>query len=289
MSYFALLLILVTFGAQARPSAELLASLPETAAAQVTTSAPVVRGTAREVEMRWTYNNLAAKALLITPANAKKPVPLVVYAHSEGTVLHPRAFVDEAVALAAAGIASLHLSLPLEGLAQANAKDGAALGTSVRLAEQAIAWARAQKSVSDEKIAIVGHRYGAMVAAIVAASDAKVDGLALLAPPGKPSGWLQVSDRPAAQKLRESYPKEAWGEYLFGLAKFDTELWLPHAAHAKTLFQFATQDDWTTTMEQVDLYRAAKGTKERLQYETDSKLNADARRERMDWLRKVLR
>jgi acetyl esterase/lipase len=245
------------------------------------------RGSTHETEIAWTSSGQDARAWLLVPQNATK-APLTVYLHGENPVPQPRMFVDEAISLAANGIASLHVSLPLARAATAGADDDMPLRQSVKRVQEVLGWVRQQKHIDGERVVVVGQRYGAMVATVIAAVDDKVDGLALLAPPGKPSGWLQVSDRPAAQKLRATFDKEKWGPYLFGLAKYDTEVWLPYAKHARTLLQFSSQDDWTTTLEQVELFRAAKGTKERKSYEADSRLNTEARGDRMNWIKKVL-
>ncbi len=273
----------------ARPPAELTNHLSgASAGAAPQAKAAALRGNAKETEITWTDDAGSARAWLLAPAAAKKHT-LVVYLHAEGASANARAFIEEGAALAQDGIASLHVELPFGGSASPGANDGNAIAQGVRRAQHALSWARAQASVNGERVGVVGHRYGAMVGAILTAMDTKIDSIALLAPPGKPSGWLQVSERPASTRLRETYDKGQWGPYLYGLAKFDTEVWMPYTNHAKAFYQFATQDDWTTTMEQVDLWRATKGTKERATYESDSNLNDEARAARIAWLKRVMK
>ena len=275
--------------AAARPPAELTAHLSgASSSAQPQVGASTARGAAKETEINWSDDSGPARAWLLAPSAAKKH-PLVIFLHAEGASVNARAFMEEGAALAQDGIASLHVELPFAGLAAPGANDGEAIAVGVRRAQHALTWARSQASVNGERIGVVGHRYGAMVGTILTAMDTKIDALALLAPPGKPSGWLQVSERPASANLRASYDKAKWGPYLYGLAKFDTEVWMPYTNHAKAYYQFATQDDWTTTMEQVDLWRATKGTKERHTYEADSNLNDEARAERIVWLKRVMK
>jgi len=109
-----------------------------------------------------------------------------------------------------------------------------------------------------------------------------------MSPPGKPSGWLQVTERPRAKKFRESFDKEAWTNYLLAIEPLDPEKWVGFAAPAKLHFQFASSDAWVQTLEQVDLYRAASQPKTRLMFDSDEMLNEDARKDRQAWLRKVL-
>jgi pimeloyl-ACP methyl ester carboxylesterase len=273
----------------ARPPAELAAHVASVNAGSVVQAKPAsTRGSAREIEINWSDDAGAARAWLLAPAAAKKHT-LVVYLHQEGVASNGRSFIEEGVSLAQDGIASLHVELPFSGSANPGSNDGVAIAQGVRRAQHALAWARGQASVNGERVGVVGHRYGAMVGTIITAMDGKIDSIALLAPPGKPSGWLQVSDRPSAARLRDSYDKGQWGPYLFGLAKFDTEVWMPYASHAKAYFQFAAQDDWTSTLEQVDLWRATKGPKERNTYESNSNLDDEARAARLAWLKRVMK
>jgi hypothetical protein len=115
-----------------------------------------------------------------------------------------------------------------------------------------------------------------------------VDAAVLMSPPGKPSGWLQVTEQPRAKKFRESFEKEAWIGYLNAIEPLDPEKWVGFAAPAKLHFQFASSDAWVQTLEQVDLYRAASQPKTRLMFDSDEMLNEDARKDRQAWLRKVL-
>ena len=61
-----------------------------------------------------------------------------------------------------------------------------------------------------------------------------------------------------------------------------------YAAPAKLHFQFASNDEWVQTLEQVDLYRAASQPKSRQMFEADELLNDEAKKDRHAWLRRVL-
>ena len=51
-----------------------------------------------------------------------------------------------------------------------------------------------------------------------------------------------------------------------------------YAAPAKLHFQFASNDEWVQTLEQVDLYRAASQPKSRQMFEADELLNDEAKK-----------
>ncbi|MBP6528851.1 MAG: hypothetical protein KA260_01935 [Burkholderiales bacterium] len=223
---------------------------------------------------------------------AKAKHPTVLWLHREGSEVKRAMFVQEAEALAASGIASLLVELPFKQpyVHRANNNEGDAdvIRNAVMDARRAMDWAGARPEFNIDKLAVVGHRYGAWAAALLTAVDPRVDAAVLMSPPGKPSGWLQVTEQPRAKKFRESFDKEAWTNYLLAIEPLDPEKWVGFAAPAKLHFQFASSDAWVQTLEQVDLYRAASQPKTRLMFDSDEMLNEDARKDRQAWLRKVL-
>ena len=89
-------------------------------------------------------------------------------------------------------------------------------------------------------------------------------------------------------ELVAAFDKEAWGAYLNSIERLDPEKWIMFAAPAKLHFQFASNDEWVQTLEQVDLYRAASQPKSRQMFEADELLNDEAKKDRHAWLRRVL-
>ena len=61
-----------------------------------------------------------------------------------------------------------------------------------------------------------------------------------------------------------------------------------YAAPAKLHFQFASNDEWVQTLEQVDLYRAASQPKSRRCSKPTSCLTTKAKKDQHAWLRRVL-
>ena len=149
-------------------------------------------------------------------------------------------------------------------------------------------WAASRPEFNVEKVAVVGQRYGAWAGTLLAAIDPRVDALLLMSPPGKPSGWLQVTDQPKAKRFRDAFNKTEWITYLAAIEPLDPEKWIQYAAPAKVYFQFASGDEWVQTLEQVDLYRAALQPKTRQMFDSDELLNEEARKDRALWLKKVL-
>ena len=218
--------------------------------------------------------------------------PTVLWLHREGAEVKRALFLQEAELLAASGIASLLVELPFKRpyMHRVNntAGDADVIRDAVIDARRAIDWAATRPEFNIDKLAVVGHRYGAWAAALLAGVDKRIDAVVLMSPPGKPSGWLQVTEQAKAKKFRESFDKEAWGGYLNAIEPLDPEKWIPFAAPARVHFQFASNDQWVQTLEQVDLYRAASLPKSRQMFDSDELLNEEAKKDRQVWLRKAM-
>ena len=223
---------------------------------------------------------------------AKGKHPTVLWLHREGAEVKRALFLQEAETLAAGGIASLLVELPFKQpyvhRADDNAGDADVIRSAVIDARRAIDWASTRPEFNVEKLAVVGHRYGAWAAALLTGVDARVDAAVLMSPPGKPSGWLQVTEQPKARAFRDSFDKAHWVAYLSAIEPLDPEKWIVYAAPAKLHFQFASSDAWVQTLEQVDLYRAASLPKSRQMFDSDELLNDDAKKDRQAWLKRVL-
>jgi len=228
----------------------------------------------------------------IAPKGKAVKHPTVLWLHREGAEVRRAAFVQEAEALAASGIASLLVELPFKDpykrRGDNNAGDADIIRNAVIDARRALDWAATRPEYNIDKVAVVGHRFGAWAATLLTAVDPRVEAAVLMSPPGKPSGWLQVTEQAKAKRFRETFEPAAWGEYLNAIEPLDPEKWIGYAAPAKLHFQFATGDEWVQTLEQVDLWRAASQPKSRQMFEADEMLNGEATKDRQAWLKKTL-
>jgi hypothetical protein len=218
--------------------------------------------------------------------------PTVLWLHREGADVTRALFVQEAETLAASGIASLLVELPFKQpyvhRADNNTGDADVIRNAVIDARRAIDWAATRPEFNVDKLAVVGHRYGAWTAALLAGVDKRIDAAVLMSPPGKPSGWLQVTQQPKAKAFRDSFDKANWAAYLSAIEPLDPEKWVIYAAPARLHFQFASSDAWVQTLEQVDLFRAATLPKSRQMFDSDELLNEEAKKDRQTWLKRVL-
>ena len=225
-------------------------------------------------------------------AKVKVKYPTVLWLHREGSNVTRAEFLHEAEAMAAGGVASILLELAFKKphlfRSEGNLGDAAIIRKAVIEARRTIDWAATQPQFNIEKLAVVGQRYGAWAATLLTAVDSRVDGAVLMSPPGKPSGWLQVTEQAKAKAFRDAFDKAQWPEYLIDIEPLDPEKWVNYAAPAKLHFQFASSDAWVQTLEQVDLYRAASQPKSRQMFDSDELLNDEAKKDRQVWLKRIL-
>ncbi len=212
--------------------------------------------------------------------------PVVLWLHREGAEVRSASFLLEAEALAAIGVGSVLLELPFKDPYSGDDPDS--IIRAVIESRRVLDWAATQPEFDVTKLAVVGHRFGAWTAAILAGLDERVDAALMMSPPGKPSGWLQVSDQPKAKSFRASFHRAQWLKYLNAIEPLDPERWVSVAAPTKMHFQFASGDQWVPTMEQVDLFRAASSPKTRLMFESDELLNDEAKKDRFNWLKRTM-
>jgi pimeloyl-ACP methyl ester carboxylesterase len=242
----------------------------------------------------WKLTTPEGEAVEVTVVDplAKGKRPMVLWLHREGQEVKRAGFMQEAEALAAAGVASLLVELPFKQPYQHrgnnNVGDADAIRLAVINARRALDWAATRPEFDIKKVAVVGHRFGAWAATLLTGVDERVDAVLLMSPPGKPSGWLQVTEQPKAKAFRESFDKAQWGAYLNSIEPLDPERWIQFVAPAKVHFQFGSGDAWVQTLEQVDLFRAASQPKSRLMFDADELLNDEAKKDRFNWLKRVL-
>jgi hypothetical protein len=147
---------------------------------------------AREVEV--SVGPLALRGTLVLPLNASgSPVPGVVFVAGSGpsdrdeTVLGVKPFRDLALGLAVRGVASLRFDK--RTFAHPESFKGGSVSVESETIEDAIAAVgvlRARPEVDAERLVVLGHSLGALLAPEIAARAGGVSALVLLAAPGRP-------------------------------------------------------------------------------------------------------
>lgn len=186
----------------------------------------------------------AVPAYLVLPGRAAfgDGAPAVLFLHwydPRATSGDRTEFVAEAVRLAARGVVSLlpQQGFPWTGDPVGDDRDVTAIERELTRAAAALAALTARPEVDGSQVVVVGHDYGAMYGALLAAREPRVAGLVGLAPDATWERWFLAywlgADSPAAA----AYP-----ELFAGRQPVDAVAAV--AAHRPVLLQFADDDGY---------------------------------------------
>lgn len=225
------------------------------------------------------------KAYLIAPTSGKRLFAGVLFFHWLGETNGNRnEFLEEAVALAKQGTVSLLIQGQFPWVVDPT--DGPT--DRKRVIEETIEVRRAldlllsQPKVDRKRIGYVGHDYGAMYGANVAAVDKRVKAYVLMAPIGSFSDWSLAY----WLAKTDASKKEA---YRLAMKEVDPFTNISRAAPAAILFQFANSDEHITKTAAIALFDAASKPKEVKWYDARHDLNVEAARDdRREWLTRHL-
>ena len=225
-------------------------------------------------------------ATLITPkASPATPAPAILFVHwyaPPAPTSNRTQFIPDGVALAQKGVTSLLIdtpwSLPTYFRSRVREEDYARSVQQVRDLRRALDVLAAQPSIDSQRIAYVGHDFGAMYGTLAAAVDARVTHFVFMAGTASFSDWFLYGPK---------LEGEARDKFIAELAPLDPVKWLPKL-RGPLLLQFADNDEHVSTARREQLVAAApKGAESRV-YKAGQELNEQATRDRLAWLRRVL-
>jgi dienelactone hydrolase len=232
-------------------------------------------------------------AYLVLPPG-KKPFAAIIWGHWcwPNSELHNRKeFLDEAVAIAPSGVASLLLDFPIARPGYAEDKDPLSDKQMVDLAEAVVDIRRAadlllsRPFVDPKRLAYVGHSCGASAGAIVSGIDKRFHAFVLMA------GVLSVESArktPQFVEFRQKLGPERVDAFVSKYSWTDAGKYISRAAPATLFFQYASQESFLTP----DLAKAtaalASDPKQFKLYDAPHALNAEARRDRLSFLEEQL-
>lgn len=188
-------------------------------------------------------------------------------------------FLDEAVRLAHDGVVSLliqgyfpWIEDPVDGLTDRQQVIDQTIDT-----RRALDLLLREPCVDPDRIAYVGHDYGAMFGAILAGLESRVKAYVFVAGMGNFGDW-SLKYWPATAAAGEKAYREA-------LSTVDPIHYVPHAAPADLLFQFASQDKYITRETAEAFSNAASTPKTVRWYESKHDMFLpEAARDRRVWL-----
>jgi len=227
-------------------------------------------------------------AYLVTPAapfKTRKPGVLFVHWYEPPNPTSSRKeFLDDAIALAADGVTSLLVDTMWSDPAWFESRDpGSDFGHSIEQVKElrrALDLLASRPGVDGSRLVYVGHDFGAMYGALAAGVEAsRLKAFVFMAGTRSFSDWFLLWPK------RDEAAKQA---IIARLAPLDPVRHLPLAGGVPILFQFATRDRFVTRAAAEALVASARGPHEVTWYDAEHALNAEATRDRVAWLRRVI-
>jgi len=238
-----------------------------------------------------TYSTLTRTrraAYLVTPAKASpggKPGILFVHWYEPPNPTSSRKeFLPDAVELAGDGVVSLLVDTMWSNPEWFTSRDPETdLGRSIEQVKElrrSLDLLASRPGVDPRRLSYVGHDFGAMYGALVARLDgARLRAFVFMAGTQSFSDWFLLWP-----KRDEAIRKQV----IAALAPLDPPRHLATAGPLPMLFQFATRDKFVTKAAAEAVAAGAMGPKDVRWYDAEHELNADAKRDRLAWLRQRL-
>jgi dienelactone hydrolase len=227
----------------------------------------------------------AVPAYLVLPGGrrAAHTAPAVLFLHwfDPLSVNSDRTeFLAEAVRLAARGVVSLlpQQAFPWSGDPVGDARDVATVRREVARMRRALDALLRRPEVDRHRVAVVGHDYGAMYGALLAAADSRVSALAALTADATWAHWF------LAYWLRRDDP--AYAALFAGLEPVDAVARV--AANRPVLLQFADDDPYVDAATRDRFRAAAPEATQTVFPDAGHRLDLAALQERTAWLARVL-
>jgi len=201
--------------------------------------------------------------------------------------MNRKEFLDEAVALAPAGVVSL---LPDGPIARPGHKEDNSDLSEQQISDrvQAIVDMRrgadlllARSDVDPHRLAYVGHSYNAEVGAFLSGIDRRFEAFVLMA--GTTSDQVTFKSR-EVQEYRLKVGPEKFDAFVKKYSWLDQGKYVSHAAPAVVFLQYATRERFLTAERDKEYAAVVSEPKRFKLYDAPHALNAEARRDRIAFL-----
>ncbi len=238
------------------------------------------RGGALVRDLAFTAADRPVRAYLVAPATAEGPLAAILYVHWLGdpATTNRTEFLDEAVALASRGVVSL-----LVDAMWATPKwyrDRIPEEDYVRSVKQVVELRRAmdlllaQPGVDPQRVALVGHDFGAMYGVIAGALDRRAKAYVFMAGTPHFADWFLFARQPQDPAA-----------YRVQLAPLDPVCFVARLAPAPVFFQFAQHDEYVSAAQAAEFYAAAGPRKQMATYDAGHDLHTpEVAADRLAWL-----
>jgi dienelactone hydrolase len=245
--------------------------------------------TVQDVTFRSLTGGVPVQAYVVRPSEGSGPFAGVLFVHwfdPDYATSNRTQFLSEAESLARRGTVSLLVSTFWSDPARYSARrwenDYQNTVDQAKDLRRALDVLLAQPGVDPRRVGYVGHDYGAMFGALVAATDPRPKAYVMIAGTARFADWYlfgSASGRPAGAALESFKAQLAPLEPVNAIRQ----------AKAPIFYQFGEVDRYTPREDFIALYMATPGTKRIATYTSDHPMEADIiRHDRTVWLAEQL-
>jgi dienelactone hydrolase len=230
--------------------------------------------------------------LVLPPGNG--PFAAIIWGHwcwQNSAFLNRKEFLDEAVALAPYGVASLLIDFPIARPGYVEDKDPLSGKQIDNLVHMVVDIRRgadlliARPFVDPKRLAYVGHSCGATAGGVVSGLDKRFRAFVLMA--GGLSDDIEIKS-PEFQEFRQKMGAEKVDAFVARYSWADAGKYISRAAPATLFLQYATQEKFLTPDRAKATAALASEPKKFKLYDAPHALNAEARRDRIAFLTEQL-
>ena len=233
-------------------------------------------------------------AYLVVP-KGRGPFAAAIWGHwcwQNSSMRNRKEFLDEAVAMAPTGLVSLLTDHPMSRPGYLPIKDPLDERNATEFLQQVIDMRRgvdlltARRDVDPERIAFVGHSCNAGVGALLSGLDRRFKAFALMA--GSMSDEISQNTKDF-QEFRQKMGPEKVDAFISKYSYLDQGKFVSHAAPAVILLQYGSREKFLNA-DRARQYAAIVSEPKQLKiYDAEHALNAEARRDRIQFLIEQLR
>ena len=234
-------------------------------------------------------------AYLVVPATGKGPFAAVIWGHwywTNSEMRNRKQFLDEAVALASAGVVSLLTDGPIARPGYIADQNPLSEKRAADKVQQVIDMRRGadllltRKNVDPERLAFVGHSYNASIGATLSGVDHRFKAFVLMA--GSISDEV-IRKTGGFEQFRRQVGPEKFDAYMASHVYLDEGKFVSHAAPATVFLQYATQEPFLTPDVAREFEKVVSEPRRFKLYDAPHALNAEARRDRIAFLTEQLK
>jgi cephalosporin-C deacetylase-like acetyl esterase len=198
-------------------------------------------------------------------------------------------FLNEAIALAPAGVVSLLIDAPQARPGFKPAPNPALITQQVIDLRRGVDLLLARPDVDGKRIAYVGHSWDAGAGAILDAVDKRIAAFVFMSGPQSNREYVLDSDSPRMMSARQGMDVAKVEQTMRANAWADPGSYATRLGPGPALFQYGLQDeDWVPLKDAKDYFAMSSGPKQVEFYECGHALNAQARIDRFEFLRQHL-